>query len=64
MTHAQIKSKFLHYFSHKNAKFQNVFVLHGQIEDGWWMGKKNNQIGAFPSNFVKEIFVPLKGDVH
>uniref|UniRef100_A0A8C1T2I2 Osteoclast-stimulating factor 1 n=1 Tax=Cyprinus carpio TaxID=7962 RepID=A0A8C1T2I2_CYPCA len=32
-----------------------------EIEDGWWMGKKNNQIGAFPSNFVKEIFVPSKG---
>ncbi|XP_073728413.1 SH3 domain-containing protein 21 isoform X2 [Misgurnus anguillicaudatus] len=31
-----------------------------EIEDGWWMGKKNNQIGAFPSNFVKEIFVPPK----
>ncbi|XP_056617788.1 SH3 domain-containing protein 21 isoform X1 [Triplophysa dalaica] len=31
-----------------------------EIEDGWWMGKKNNQIGAFPSNFVKEIFAPLK----
>ncbi|XP_052474148.1 SH3 domain-containing kinase-binding protein 1 isoform X1 [Carassius gibelio] len=29
-----------------------------EIEDGWWMGKKNNQVGAFPSNFVKEIFVP------
>ncbi|XP_051999541.1 SH3 domain-containing kinase-binding protein 1-like isoform X2 [Xyrauchen texanus] len=29
-----------------------------EIEDGWWMGKKNNNIGAFPSNFVKEIFVP------
>lgn len=27
------------------------------------MGKKNNQIGAFPSNFVKEIFVPSKGEV-
>uniref|UniRef100_A0A8B9R937 Osteoclast-stimulating factor 1 n=1 Tax=Astyanax mexicanus TaxID=7994 RepID=A0A8B9R937_ASTMX len=27
-----------------------------EIEDGWWMGKKNNKIGAFPSNFVKEIF--------
>nr|AAI09445.1 Zgc:123285 [Danio rerio] len=33
-----------------------------EIEDGWWMGKKNNQIGAFPSNFVKEIFVPSKDD--
>ncbi|TRZ03076.1 hypothetical protein DNTS_029877 [Danionella cerebrum] len=31
-----------------------------EIEDGWWMGKKNNQIGAFPSNFVKEIFVHTK----
>ncbi|KAK2902799.1 hypothetical protein QQF64_010347 [Cirrhinus molitorella] len=31
-----------------------------EIEDGWWMGKRNNQIGAFPSNFVKEIFVPSK----
>lgn len=31
-----------------------------EIEDGWWMGKKNNQIGAFPSNFVKEIFVSPK----
>ncbi|XP_051576835.1 SH3 domain-containing kinase-binding protein 1-like isoform X2 [Myxocyprinus asiaticus] len=29
-----------------------------EIEDGWWMGKKNNHIGAFPSNFVKEIVVP------
>ncbi|XP_026769937.3 SH3 domain-containing protein 21 isoform X1 [Pangasianodon hypophthalmus] len=28
-----------------------------EIEDGWWMGKKDGKIGAFPSNFVKEIFV-------
>ncbi|XP_030638087.1 SH3 domain-containing protein 21 isoform X2 [Chanos chanos] len=28
-----------------------------EIEDGWWMGKKNGVVGAFPSNFVKEIFV-------
>ncbi|XP_053351356.1 SH3 domain-containing protein 21 [Clarias gariepinus] len=28
-----------------------------EIEDGWWMGKKGGKIGAFPSNFVKEIFV-------
>ncbi|KAK3551348.1 hypothetical protein QTP70_015033 [Hemibagrus guttatus] len=28
-----------------------------EIEDGWWMGKKAGKIGAFPSNFVKEIFV-------
>ncbi|CAJ1062722.1 SH3 domain-containing protein 21 isoform X1 [Xyrichtys novacula] len=31
-----------------------------EIEDGWWMGLKNGKIGAFPSNFVKEIFVSPK----
>lgn len=31
-----------------------------EIEDGWWMGIKNGQLGAFPSNFVKEIFVSPK----
>ncbi|XP_070823592.1 SH3 domain-containing protein 21 isoform X2 [Chaetodon trifascialis] len=31
-----------------------------EIEDGWWMGLKNNRVGAFPSNFVKEIFVSPK----
>ncbi|XP_063055172.1 SH3 domain-containing protein 21 isoform X1 [Engraulis encrasicolus] len=31
-----------------------------EIEDGWWMGKKNGKVGAFPSNFVKEIFGPSK----
>lgn len=34
-----------------------------EIEDGWWMGKKHNKIGAFPSNFVKEIF-PKDGLQH
>ncbi|XP_076827892.1 SH3 domain-containing protein 21 [Brachyhypopomus gauderio] len=29
-----------------------------EIEDGWWMGKKNGKIGAFPCNFVKEIVSP------
>ncbi|XP_050012354.1 SH3 domain-containing protein 21 isoform X5 [Alexandromys fortis] len=24
-----------------------------EIEDGWWLGKKNGQLGAFPSNFVE-----------
>lgn len=28
-----------------------------EIEDGWWMGMKDGKVGAFPSNFVKEIFV-------
>uniref|UniRef100_UPI003AAEE261 SH3 domain-containing protein 21 isoform X3 n=1 Tax=Centroberyx gerrardi TaxID=166262 RepID=UPI003AAEE261 len=28
-----------------------------EIEDGWWMGMKGSKVGAFPSNFVKEIFV-------
>uniref|UniRef100_A0A3B4WTC1 SH3 domain containing 21 n=1 Tax=Seriola lalandi dorsalis TaxID=1841481 RepID=A0A3B4WTC1_SERLL len=32
-----------------------------EIEDGWWMGVKNGKVGAFPSNFVKEIFVSPKG---
>ncbi|XP_041964175.1 SH3 domain-containing protein 21 isoform X1 [Alosa sapidissima] len=31
-----------------------------EIEDGWWMGKNNGKIGAFPSNFVREIFVSPK----
>ncbi|XP_074832156.1 SH3 domain-containing protein 21 [Carettochelys insculpta] len=26
-----------------------------EIEDGWWLGRKNGQIGAFPSNFVQEL---------
>lgn len=24
-----------------------------QIEDGWWLGKKNGKLGALPSNFVE-----------
>ncbi|EDL30303.1 RIKEN cDNA 1700029G01, isoform CRA_e [Mus musculus] len=24
-----------------------------EIEDGWWLGEKNGQLGAFPSNFVE-----------
>ncbi|XP_062996492.1 SH3 domain-containing protein 21 isoform X2 [Elgaria multicarinata webbii] len=26
-----------------------------EIEDGWWLGKKNGRPGAFPSNFVQEL---------
>ncbi|XP_056300523.1 SH3 domain-containing protein 21 isoform X2 [Pseudoliparis swirei] len=35
-----------------------------EIEDGWWMGVKNGRFGAFPSNFVKEIFVSPKDGKH
>ncbi|TKS82385.1 CD2-associated protein [Collichthys lucidus] len=35
-----------------------------EIEDGWWMGVKNGKVGAFPSNFVKEIFVSSKDGKH
>ncbi|KAA8591769.1 hypothetical protein FQN60_017143 [Etheostoma spectabile] len=35
-----------------------------EIEDGWWMGVKNGKAGAFPSNFVKEIFVSPKDNKH
>ncbi|KAM9309865.1 SH3 domain-containing protein 21 isoform 2-T2 [Pholidichthys leucotaenia] len=35
-----------------------------EIEDGWWMGLKNGKVGAFPSNFVKEIFVSPKDTKH
>ncbi|XP_035018935.1 SH3 domain-containing protein 21 isoform X2 [Hippoglossus stenolepis] len=35
-----------------------------EIEDGWWMGLKNGKVGAFPSNFVKEIFVSPKEAKH
>ncbi|XP_075120642.1 SH3 domain-containing protein 21 isoform X2 [Leptodactylus fuscus] len=29
-----------------------------EIEDGWWLGKKGDLVGAFPSNFVQEISEP------
>ncbi|XP_070691898.1 SH3 domain-containing protein 21 isoform X2 [Pempheris klunzingeri] len=35
-----------------------------EIEDGWWMGVKNGKVGAFPSNFVKEIFISPKDFKH
>nr|XP_046254906.1 SH3 domain-containing protein 21 isoform X2 [Scatophagus argus] len=35
-----------------------------EIEDGWWMGMKNGKVGAFPSNFVQEIFVSPKNVKH
>uniref|UniRef100_A0A3Q2YZ52 SH3 domain containing 21 n=1 Tax=Hippocampus comes TaxID=109280 RepID=A0A3Q2YZ52_HIPCM len=39
---------------------ETVEIL-SEIEDGWWMGIKNGSVGAFPSNFVREIFVAPKG---
>ncbi|XP_062278639.1 SH3 domain-containing protein 21 [Scomber scombrus] len=35
-----------------------------EIEDGWWMGVRNGKVGAFPSNFVQEIFVSPKDGKH
>uniref|UniRef100_A0AAQ5YWF8 SH3 domain-containing protein n=1 Tax=Amphiprion ocellaris TaxID=80972 RepID=A0AAQ5YWF8_AMPOC len=35
-----------------------------EIEDGWWMGLKNGRVGAFPSNFVNEVFVIPKDGKH
>ncbi|XP_077455456.1 SH3 domain-containing protein 21 [Stigmatopora argus] len=35
-----------------------------EIEDGWWMGMKNGRVGAFPANFVREIFVVPKDGKH
>ncbi|KAK6326122.1 hypothetical protein J4Q44_G00017670 [Coregonus suidteri] len=35
-----------------------------EIEDGWWMGMKSGKVGAFPSNFTKEIFVSRKDVKH
>lgn len=35
-----------------------------EIEDGWWMGVKDGKVGAFPSNFVNEIFVSPKDVKH
>nr|DBA33653.1 TPA: hypothetical protein GDO54_001302 [Pyxicephalus adspersus] len=32
-----------------------------EIEDGWWLGKKGELVGAFPSNFVQEISEPPLG---
>ncbi|XP_068125163.1 SH3 domain-containing protein 21 isoform X1 [Hyperolius riggenbachi] len=29
-----------------------------EIEDGWWLGKKGDLVGAFPSNFVQEVAEP------
>ncbi|XP_018555424.1 SH3 domain-containing protein 21 [Lates calcarifer] len=41
-----------------------TFEVIREIEDGWWMGIKNGKVGAFPSNFVKEIFVSPKDSKH
>ncbi|XP_054258288.1 SH3 domain-containing kinase-binding protein 1-like [Macrosteles quadrilineatus] len=27
-----------------------------EVEEGWWRGKLNGQVGVFPSNFVSEVF--------
>ncbi|CAL8248236.1 unnamed protein product [Lota lota] len=38
---------------------ETVVILR-EIEDGWWLGMKDGKVGAFPSNFAKEIFVGPK----
>ncbi|KAM4045743.1 SH3 domain-containing protein 21 [Anomaloglossus baeobatrachus] len=35
-----------------------VLEILEEIEDGWWLGKKGDLVGAFPSNFVQEISEP------
>ncbi|XP_053254983.1 SH3 domain-containing kinase-binding protein 1-like isoform X2 [Podarcis raffonei] len=49
-------------FSYTPAKDDELELCPGevvqileQIEDGWWLGKKNGKLGAFPSNFVQEL---------
>ncbi|KAK7893473.1 hypothetical protein WMY93_022625 [Mugilogobius chulae] len=37
-----------------------VIEIMNEIEDGWWMGIKKGKVGAFPSNFVKEIIVKVE----
>ncbi|XP_059909219.1 SH3 domain-containing protein 21 [Gadus macrocephalus] len=38
---------------------ETVVILR-EIEDGWWLGMKDGRVGAFPSNFAKEIFAGPK----
>ncbi|XP_043573855.1 SH3 domain-containing protein 21 isoform X7 [Chiloscyllium plagiosum] len=33
----------------------DVIEILDEIEDGWWIGRKNGQTGGFPSNFVLEM---------
>ena len=56
-----LSSLFVHYSVSFFLSTDILLFFNSQIEDGWWMGKKNGKIGAFPSNFVKEIFVAPKG---
>ncbi|XP_007904962.1 SH3 domain-containing protein 21 isoform X3 [Callorhinchus milii] len=33
----------------------DIIEVLGELEDGWWLGRKNEKSGAFPSNFVIEL---------
>ncbi|XP_067863077.1 SH3 domain-containing protein 21 [Heptranchias perlo] len=33
----------------------DIIEVLDEIEDGWWLGRKNGKIGGFPSNFVIEM---------
>ncbi|CAO3633978.1 unnamed protein product [Cunninghamella echinulata] len=60
---SQVKAIVLHPYEAENEDELNLIrgeyieILDQQLEeDGWWQGKnEKNQIGIFPSNFVKEI---------
>ncbi|XP_046668122.1 SH3 domain-containing kinase-binding protein 1-like isoform X2 [Homalodisca vitripennis] len=34
----------------------DVIDILSEVEEGWWKGKLNAQVGVFPSNFVAEVF--------
>jgi len=34
----------------------DIIDILSEVEEGWWRGKLNGQIGVFPSNFVSEVF--------
>ncbi|XP_078423068.1 SH3 domain-containing protein 21 isoform X4 [Cetorhinus maximus] len=36
-------------------KLGDIIEILDEIEDGWWVGRKNGKTGSFPSNFVMEM---------
>jgi nostrin len=33
----------------------DIIEIHTKQEDGWWLGKLNNNIGIFPATYVEEL---------